>query len=75
MSGPGNADDGHRIADELERAHPQWMVVWGSFSRQFVAFPLFGPPRPHISAADPGELEHHMNDAERRYGNTKHERR
>jgi hypothetical protein len=46
------------------------MVAFGSFSRQFVAFPVFGPSDIHFSAADPGELRHLMDQAEQHYRNT-----
>lgn len=31
-------------AKDIERQLPKWMVVWGIYSRQFVAFPLFAAP-------------------------------
>lgn len=67
--GPGDDEpyDERRAARELERAHPGFVIVWGSFSRQFVAFPLFGPPGTHFSAADPRDLERQMSQAEQRY--------
>jgi hypothetical protein len=69
--GPGDDEpcDERRAAAELERAHPGFVIVWGSFSRQFVAFPLFGPPGTHFSAANPRDLERLMGQAEQRYRN------
>jgi hypothetical protein len=66
-SGDDKPDAERRTAGELERAHPGFMVIWGSFSRQFVAYPLFGPPGTHFSATDPRELERLMDHAEQRY--------
>jgi hypothetical protein len=36
-----HATDPRQAADELDQAHPHWLVLWGEFSREFVAFPLF----------------------------------
>jgi len=69
--GPGDDEpyDERRAARELERAHPGFVVIWGSFSRQFVAFPLFGPPGIHFSATNPHDLERLMSQAEQHYRN------
>jgi hypothetical protein len=69
--GDDDPDHGRRIASELERAHPGFMIIWGSFSGQFVAYPLFGPPGTHFSATDPHELERLMGYAERHYRDTR----
>ena len=44
----GEPDDGGtngtgRIADELERARPSWMVLFGGYSRGFRALAVVGP--------------------------------
>lgn len=66
---PGDDEpyDERLAARELERAHPGFVIVWGSFSRQFVAFSLFGPPGTHFSATDASDLERQMSQAEQRY--------
>lgn len=33
-----------RIAEKLETDNPMWIVVFGVYSRQFVAFPRFSAP-------------------------------
>jgi hypothetical protein len=69
--GPGDVDPGdqRRAASDLERAHPGFLVVWGSFSRQFVAFPCFGPPGTHFAATDSRDLERLMSQAELQHRN------
>jgi len=53
-------------ARQLERDHPDWMVVFGVYSRQFVAFPLFpAPPRTIVVATYPGALSARMREVER----------
>ena len=71
----GEPDDGEygrhqrRIADELERAHPSWMVLFGGYSRGFWAFALFGPGGAYFGHRDPRELERRMIEAEMKYQN------
>ena len=40
------ADDQERreLAGRIERDNPRWLVVWGVYTREFVAFPLFRVP-------------------------------
>jgi hypothetical protein len=59
----------HRVAGELERVHPYWIVLFGCYSRVFWAFPLFGSAGGYLAAADPSELERQMTAAERGYQN------
>lgn len=71
----GEPDDGEygrqqrRIADELERAHPSWMVLFGGYSRGFWAFALFGLGGAYFGHRDPRELERRMIEAEMEYQN------
>lgn len=58
-----------RIAEDINQAHPSWMVLFGVCSRIFWAFPLFGPGGTYFSAANPRELEHRMSAAETQYRN------
>jgi hypothetical protein len=62
-------DEGSAVAGRIEREHRRWVVVFGVFSRQFVAFPLFDTPGPlRIECHDPGQLTRQMHEAERNYG-------
>ena len=40
--------DGHEThcetAQRIERDNPAWIVVWGVYTREYVAFPKFGAP-------------------------------
>jgi hypothetical protein len=38
-------DEERHVASEIELSHPDWMVMWGCYSRQFWAFPLFLVPQ------------------------------
>jgi hypothetical protein len=38
-------------ARQIELQRPGWMVVWGVYSKQYVAFPLFAAPAGTILAA------------------------
>lgn len=52
-------------ADEIQRDHARWIVLYGTYTRQYVAFPLFGaPPGTVLSHAQPGELVRKMQEAE-----------
>jgi hypothetical protein len=37
LGGDEHGGQQRRIAEELERAHPAWMVLWGGYSRGFWA--------------------------------------
>jgi hypothetical protein len=43
--------EGKGIAENIQRKHPGWMIVFGVYSRQFVAFPLFKVNKRTILAA------------------------
>ncbi len=52
-------------ARRLEAANPLWVVIFGSYSREFVCFPRFGPDGGSIVAArNPGALPPRMRTAE-----------
>ncbi len=38
-------DEPREIARQLEEESPNWLVLWGTYSHQFVAFPRFDAPR------------------------------
>ncbi|HEY3953684.1 MAG TPA: hypothetical protein VGM53_09930 [Streptosporangiaceae bacterium] len=66
---PGNDDNACRaIAEQINQSRPQWLVVWGLYSRRFWAYPLFEMrPRRLVSAGYPDALIARMDEAERRY--------
>jgi hypothetical protein len=41
-------------ATEIEREHPDWVVIWGCYSRLFWAFPRFPVPRGEMVSAPTG---------------------
>jgi hypothetical protein len=53
-------------ARQIELQQPGWLVLWGVYSRTFVAFPLFRAPRGAVlAAAYPAALVARMREAER----------
>jgi hypothetical protein len=49
---PVDDDDACRaIAGRIQRQHPDWLVLWGCFSKRYVAFPLFPVRRRAIVTA------------------------
>ncbi len=63
---PGDYEAEHRkMAQAIEHRHPNWLVMWGSYTRQYVAFPLFhAPAGMMICSAEPKALCHRMSYAE-----------
>lgn len=56
------------IAEQISQARPQWLVVWGRFSRRFWGYPLFEMhPRQLVYARDPDALVARLDEAERQY--------
>ena len=67
----GAADDNQcqETADGIGRDFPNWLVLWGTYTRQFVAFPVFrAPPGAFVTAYRPGPLTARMRDTERKLG-------
>lgn len=66
---PRNDDNDCRTtAEQINEIRPQWLVVWGSYTRRFWAFPLFEMrPRMLVHAGYPDALVPRMDEAERRY--------
>lgn len=62
-----NADDMRRIAAKLESEHPRWLVMYGAYSAQLVAFPRFDGPRGCLTASYPVALAERMNAVEAQY--------
>jgi hypothetical protein len=67
---PAHDEEDHRTqAARLDRDNPRWLVVWGTFSHQFVAFPLFEVPGGTVLCCRTGpELVRRMQQAEEIYG-------
>jgi hypothetical protein len=67
-----------RIARELESDNPLWIVVFGVYSRQFIALPRFSVPAgTMIIAYYPAALTtrmHGIEHAMQAYGNAEHSR-
>lgn len=56
-------------AAKLGQDNPQWLVIWGTFSHEFVAFPLFRVPQGTILCCRSGpELVRRMGQTEEIYG-------
>jgi hypothetical protein len=66
-SQPGAGEQSREAARQLERQHPGWIVLWGIYTRQYVAFPLFRvPPETVITAYYPPALAERMQAVEDR---------
>ncbi len=53
------------MAERLQRDNPRWVVMWGAYSREYVAFPLFNaPPGTVLRGQHPGELAGRMRQTE-----------
>ena len=62
-----DARDMGQIAVRLEAENPLWIVVFGSYSRQFVAFPRFDVPFPvFLASHSPAALAERMGVVEAR---------
>ena len=64
---PAGEDDAFReIAQQTERENPQWIVMFGAFTKQFVCFPKFPvPPGTILVAQYPRALPARMRAVER----------
>jgi hypothetical protein len=55
-----------QTAQRIERELPGWIVLWGCYTRQFVAFPLFpAAPGTVVAASYPEALIARMEQIER----------
>lgn len=60
--------EGWKIAEDIRRQRPDWLVTWGSYSRQFVAYALFSMTRRVVvTARYPEALVDRMDRAEQRW--------
>jgi hypothetical protein len=62
-------DDACRgIAEELEQQHPRWIVIYGTFTKEFICFPRFAvPPGLKVIAIYPEAAADRMSKTERLY--------
>jgi len=61
----GRDADRYKTAQAIQQAHPDWLVVWGVYTREYVAFPLFrAPAGAIIQSASPDRLLQRMQQAE-----------
>ena len=62
-------EDHQEQAARLGQDNPRWLIVWGAFSHEFVAFPRFRVPAGTVlhSSSVP-ELVRRMRQAEQIYG-------
>lgn len=66
---PGDEDTCRRAAARLQHDHECWLVLWGCYTRSFVAFPLFpAPPGTVLTARTPADLAARMRRQERSAG-------
>jgi hypothetical protein len=62
---PLDDDECRAMAEDIERQRPGWMVLWGIYSKRFVAFPLFPVQRRTILVASyPDALLARMEETE-----------
>ena len=65
---PRHADDRayRELAIRVGEVFPDWLVMWGTYSRRFWAFPCFdAPPGTIAQAADPSSLAGMMHRLQR----------
>ena len=66
----GHAEDDacREIAEELEQQHPRWIVIFGTFTREFICLPRFAaPPGLTVVAVYPKASADRMSRVERLY--------
>ncbi len=62
-------DHAEEEAARLAADNPHWLIVWGAFSHEFVAYPLFHvPPRTVLACRTKEELLRRMRQVEQIYG-------
>ena len=63
---PDMVEASREQASEIQQQLPGWMVLYGTYTKEFVAFPLFdAPPGTILTAAYPPALINRMRQAER----------
>ena len=65
-SGGHRYDPGQRLtAARIQHANPHWLLLWGTHSRRYFAFPMFTvPPGTIVTASEPDRLVTRMRQAE-----------
>ena len=65
---PDNTGRGVQVAERLEEDHPDWVIVYGTYSREFVAFPVYldAPVDSYCVAKDATALNEQIRVTERR---------
>jgi hypothetical protein len=64
---PEDDEANRETARQIEVQRPGWMVLWGAYSKEYVAFPLFAaPPGTIVAARYAPALASRMQAAERR---------
>jgi hypothetical protein len=63
---PADEEECQAIATEMQRRRPEWMILFGCYTRHFVAFPSFAVRRRIIVIAYyPDALVARLDEAER----------
>ena len=61
----GGHDTHCETAQRIERDNPAWIVVWGVYTREYVAFPKFrAPPGTMLCSRNPNTLAAGMRQIE-----------
>lgn len=70
---PDHDEENHQEqAARFDHDNPRWLVIWGTFSRQFVAFPRFHVPQGTVLSCRSGsELVRRMRQAEKIYAGSR----
>ena len=64
---PDDLDGNRQYAREIEQQQPGWIVLYGNYSKEYVAFPLFAaPPGTVLTASYPPALITRIQQTERR---------
>jgi hypothetical protein len=71
-SGPSDPHE-HATAAQIERGNPRWLILWGTHSRLYFAFPRFrAAPGTIITAPAATDLMDCMRQAELTAASTRH---
>lgn len=66
VPGPLDDDACRVVAEDIQRQRPDWLVLWGTYSKRFVAFPLFAVrERAIVIAHYPDALLPRLDEVER----------
>lgn len=63
---PYDVAESREKAREIQQQQPGWLVLFGTYTKEYVAFPLFdAPPGTILAAFYPPALIHRMQQTER----------